>query len=148
MNEPVLWIHGDNLNPHSAALQQYPDAPAVWVWDDSLLAQWRISLKRIVFLYECLLELPVEIRHGDVSAELLAFARRHNTTRIVTMESPSPQFAHICGALRAAGLSVTVVEEAPFVAPAQPPDLRRFSRYWRAVKDDAMRHSAETHRNR
>jgi hypothetical protein len=66
---PIVWIHGDCLSPYGPALTAYPGAPAIWVWDDALLEEWRISLKRIVFIYECLLDLPVVIRRGDVATE-------------------------------------------------------------------------------
>ncbi len=66
MTYPVVWVHGDVLSPYGPALKVYPDAPAIWVWDDALIEEWQLSLKRITFIYECLLELPVVIRRGDV----------------------------------------------------------------------------------
>ena len=71
MKKPIIWVHGDCLSPKNPALQTYPDAPAIWVWDDALLEEWQINLKRIVFIYECLLELPVTIRRGDVAQEVV-----------------------------------------------------------------------------
>ncbi|MFN0122362.1 MAG: hypothetical protein ACKV2V_17855, partial [Blastocatellia bacterium] len=88
MNDVLIWIHGDCLNPHSPALQAHPAAPRVFVFDEALLSQYHLSLKRIAFMYECLLEIPrIEIRKGDVAAELAAVAREHGCTRIVTVES-------------------------------------------------------------
>lgn len=129
----VVWVHGDNLDPNGPALQAHPDAPALWVWDDALLDEWKLSLKRIVFIYECLLELPVTIRRGDVASELRAFAAEHGATTIAVAASPSPRFAAICADL-ATTHTVSVLPEAPFLAYTGYLDLRRFARYWRVAE--------------
>jgi deoxyribodipyrimidine photo-lyase len=132
----IVWIHGDNLNPHSSALA-VADAPAVWVWDAALLSRARLSLKRILFVYECLLELPVTIRRGDVATEVLRFATEHSADGVVTNASISPGFAvrrHQIERL----LPVIALAEAPFVEAHAGLDLRRFARYWRKVERSAM----------
>ena len=134
---PIIWVHGDNLNPYSPAFTAYPNAPVVWVWDDALLARSRISLKRIVFLYECLLELPVVIRRGDVATEVLRFAAAYNADGIVTTASPSPGFAARRRQLEQR-LAVIALPEPPFVDAPAGLDLRRFARYWRKVERAAM----------
>lgn len=138
-NDTIIWVHGDNLNPGGPALAAYPGAPAIWVWDDELLRAWRVSLKRVVFIYECLLELPVVIRRGDVVEEISRFAAEHGATRVVTAGSPSPRFAAVCDRLRAAGLAVEALDEPPFVTSDRPLDLKRFSRYWAVARPSALR---------
>lgn len=136
--QPVVWVHADCLSPHGPALDAHPGAPAIFVWDDALLAAYRISLKRMVFIYECLLELPLTIRRGDVAEQLLAFAAAHGAASLVTTESPSPRFATICAHV-ATRLPLRVLPVEPFVEPPGRLDLGRFSRYWRAVEADALR---------
>ena len=149
MQRPILWIHGEAIGPANPALQAHPGRPAVFVFDSALLAgrspttgdpaapdPQPVSLKRIGFLYECLLELPVTLRQGDVAAEVLAFARAHGADGIVTSAGTDPRVAAICHVLEQE-LPVQVLEPQPFVpdGPAEPrgtgPDLGRFSRYWR-----------------
>jgi deoxyribodipyrimidine photo-lyase len=129
MTSTIVWVHGDCLAPDGPALRAYPDAPAVFVWDDALLQRRRLSLKRIVFIYECLLELPVTIVRGNVATEVTAFAAAHGARRVATSDSVSPGFAAIRRRL-ATALTVEVLAAAPFVPPDVPFDLRRFSRYW------------------
>jgi len=133
----IVWVHGDCLRPTNPALEAYPDAPALFVFDDALLEQYQISLKRIVFMYECLLELPVTIRRGDMTTELLAFAAQHNATRIITTDSPAPHFTAVCKALRKT-LPVVVLDEPPFLDYDGELDLGRFSRYWRVAREYAF----------
>lgn len=142
VEKTVVWVHGDCLNPQGPALTAYPDAPTVWVWDEALLTEWQISLKRVVFIYECLLELPVTIMRGDVVKELVAFAHAHQAQKIAVAHSPSPKFEEIRQALEAEGLTVEVLEERPFVSLPQPPDLKRFSRYWRQAQKYAFNEDA------
>ena len=133
MSKQIIWIHGDCLSPKNPALQEYPDTPAIWVWDDDLLAEWQISLKRITFIYECLLELPVVIRRGDVVTEVLAFAKEHNATQVVTVDSPSPRFDAICSSIEKS-LELEVFDVEPFFDYDGFIDLKRFSRYWKVAE--------------
>ncbi len=135
---PVVWVHGDCLSPHNPALRACPDAPAIFVWDDALLDEMAISLKRVVFLYECLLELPVTIRRGDPAAEVLAFAARHGANQVITTASPSPRFAALVGALKQ-GAMVKILPVDPLVEPEERLDLARYSRYWRIAAPYALK---------
>ena len=133
MSKPIIWIHGDCLSPQNPARQQYPDAPAIWVWDDALIEEWQLSLKRLTFIYECLLELPVVIRRGDVAKEVLAFAKEHNANKVVTANSPSPRFDAICDEIERT-VELEVFEVEPFFDYDGYIDLKRFSRYWKVAE--------------
>ena len=132
-NNPIIWVHGDCLSPDNPALQEYPNAPAIWVWDDALLEEWQISLKRITFIYECLLELPVVIRRGNVATEVVAFAKSHNADLVVTAESPSPRFVAICDEIEQS-IPVEAFAVEPFLDYDGYIDLKRFSRYWKIAE--------------
>lgn len=133
LNQPVVWVHGDCLSPYSPALRAHPDAPAIWIWDDALIEEWQLSLKRLTFIYECLLQLPVVIRRGDVAQEVLAFAKEHNAASVVTTESPSPRFDIICHEIESS-LPVEVLPLEPFFDYDGYIDLKRFSRYWKVAE--------------
>ena len=138
----IVWIHGDNLSPHNPALTHYPQAPALWVWDEELLAQQSISFKRLVFIYECLLGLPVVIRRGDVVQELRRFAQEQGCDRVITAPSPSPRFRSICEGL-GPDLTVQIVKDSPFLPETLNPDLKRFFRYWKSAKPHLLRGHGE-----
>ena len=93
-----------------------------------------LSLKRIAFIYECLLELPVVIRRGDVAQEILAFAKEHDANLVVTANSPSPRFDDICNQMERS-LAVQVLEVEPFFEYDGYIDLKRFSRYWKVAQN-------------
>ncbi|MEH2242237.1 hypothetical protein [Nostoc sp.] len=134
MTKPIVWVHGDCLSPYNPVLQKYPDAPAIWVWDKALIEEWQLSLKRLAFIYECLLELPVVIRRGDMAQEILAFAEEHDANLVVTANSPSPRFDDICNQMEGS-IKVEVLEVEPFFDYEGYIDLKRFSRYWKVAQN-------------
>lgn len=137
-HERVIWVHGDCLRPGNPALRARPDAPAIFCWDDELLREWRISFKRVLFIYECLLEMPVTIRRGDVAGEVAAFAAEHGATGVVTAFSPSPRFGLIAREIEKS-YPIEVLPEDPFLDYPGEFDLRRFSRFWRQAESYAYR---------
>ncbi|MFW9258484.1 hypothetical protein [Nostoc sp. CALU 546] len=134
MNKPIVWVHGDCLSPYNPTLQKYPNAPAIWVWDEALIEEWQLSLKRLTFIYECLLELPVVIRRGNVALEILAFAQEHDANLVVTADSPSPRFDDICNQMERS-IAMEVLEVEPFFDYDGYIDLKRFSRYWKVAQN-------------
>ncbi|WP_353929262.1 hypothetical protein WJM97_13140 [Okeanomitos corallinicola TIOX110] len=133
MSKSIIWINGDCLSPQNPALQEYPHTPAIWVWDDALIEEWQLSLKRITFIYECLLELPVEIRRGNVGEEIIKFAKENDANLVVTTDSPSPKFDQICDQIEKS-LKLEVFEVEPFFDYDGFIDLKRFSRYWKVAE--------------
>ncbi len=118
----IVWMHEDGLRP------LLPGAPAIFVFEDK-----EHALKRIVFLYECLLELEVVIAKGDVVKEVAKFATAQGADRIVTTFTECP---HITAQARELGAEM--VNDDPFIAAAGPFDLKRFSRYWQRVERKAL----------
>jgi hypothetical protein len=116
----IVWVHGDCLRLTNPALVAAPDAPAIFVWDDAVLRQRRISLKRLVFMYEALL------------THVRSFAQQHQATRIVTSASVAPRFRKIVAMLQQTH-RVDVLPEPDFVQVPATSDLRRFTRYWRVA---------------
>lgn len=136
---PVVWVHGDNLNPNNPALALFPNAPAIWVWDEDLLDEYHIALKRILFMYECLLEMPPQlvIRRGNVFKAVTRFAEERSADGVVVMDSPSPRFDRLVRKIERQH-PVKIMSERPIVDYDGPYDLRRFSRYWRTAKQYAF----------
>jgi deoxyribodipyrimidine photo-lyase len=147
---PLVWVHGEALGPANPALRAHPGAPAVFVFDAELIegrtattggqgggAPVPLAPGRLRFLRECLEELPVEVRQGDVAAEVLAAVTAAGADGVVTSRAVDPRFAGIAQRL-AAVLPLQVLEPEPFVDLPQTglgsPDLKRFSRYWRKAE--------------
>jgi deoxyribodipyrimidine photo-lyase len=70
----LVWLTAESLGDDDPALAAHPGLPAVFVFDEPLLARLRLSGKRLVFLTERLAELgaerPLGVRLGDPVALL------------------------------------------------------------------------------
>jgi deoxyribodipyrimidine photo-lyase len=66
----AVWLTAESLGDTDPALAAHPGLPAVFVFDEPLLARLRLSGKRLVFLAETLAELGAEVRLGDPVEEL------------------------------------------------------------------------------
>lgn len=155
---PLVWVHEEALGPANPALWAHPQAPAVAVLDadwiagrsaapppdgrplapgDPAAGELPPSSNRLRFLRECLADLPLQLREGEVVAELLAAAAAHGADAIVTSRPVDPRLLRIAARL-AQVLPLRLLEPEPFVAlPFEgpgAPDLRRFSRYWRRAE--------------
>ena len=133
LQRPILWVHEEALGPNNPALRAWPDAPALFVFDTLWIQQQRISRKRLGFLYENALELPLTLRKGDVAAEVIAFAQRHDADGVVTSTAVDPRLQQIADAIEAE-LPLQELEPDAFVELPRPPRLGRFSRYWREAE--------------
>ena len=133
MKRPILWIHEEALGPANPALRTWPEAPALFVFDTRWIQNSRISRKRLGFLYETALELPLTLRKGDVAAEVLAFARRHQADGVVTSTGVDPRLQQIAEAIETE-MPLQELDPDPFVELSRPPRLGRFSRYWREAE--------------
>ena len=127
---PILWIHEEALGASNPVLQAWPESPAVFVFDTRWIHAARISRKRIGFLYENALDLPLTLRKGDVAAEVLTFARRHQADGVISSSVVDPRLERIGAAINAE-LPLELMDPEPFVDLSRPPRLARFSRYWR-----------------
>ncbi len=129
---PVVWVHSDGLDKTDPAQGAYPHAPALWVWDETLLRNWLITIYQSRFICDYLLKLPVTVRRGDVVAELIKFAQEQGTTHIATTSTSNPGFLQICRQLQEQGFSVEIFEKRPMLTPetVYAPDLKWASPAW------------------
>ncbi|WP_300016818.1 FAD-binding domain-containing protein [Pseudonocardia sp.] len=69
-----VWLTAESLGDADPALAAHPELPAVFVFDEPLLARLQLSGKRLVFLAETLADLgtrrEVAVHRGAVAAEL------------------------------------------------------------------------------
>ena len=65
MADKLLLVHDKALRSGLDVYEPSESFKAVHIWDDEYYRSQRYSLKRLVFIYETLLDLPLEIIHGN-----------------------------------------------------------------------------------
>lgn len=139
---PLVWLTLDAASATSPAAAAFPDAPRLFVVADDWLVAERPSLKRLVFLFECLADVSdVEVVVGDPREEIPAAAARHGCDSVAIADTPCPRTRRAADAIAATAPLVAVPWPA-FCEPRPSADLGRFSRFWQRVRADAMRAGA------
>ena len=135
---PLVWLTLDALAATSPAALAYPDQPRVFVFDPEWLAVERPTLKRLLFISECLAEIPgLEIRRGDPAEVLAEAAAALECDGIAVTDTPCPRVRSQADAL--ATMMPVVVEPWPaFCRRDGVRDLGRFSRFWSQVGGSAL----------
>jgi len=118
----AVWLTAESLGTDDPALAANPGLPAVFVFDEPLLARLRLSAKRLVFLTETLTELAerrrVEVHLGDPARVLAG-------RRVAVTHAPVPGFAR-----RAAAIAPVEVHPWPWLCAPNAGSIRSFSA-WR-----------------
>jgi deoxyribodipyrimidine photo-lyase len=118
----AVWLTAESLGDDDPALRAHPDLPAVFVFDAPLLAGWRLSGKRLVFLAETLGDLAAR---REVVVLRGAPARALADRRLAATAAPVPGFRS-----RAAVLDVVALHPWPWLARPHDGPLGSFSA-WR-----------------
>jgi hypothetical protein len=133
----LIWLHEDGLRAdHPVFAAAGVNNSAVFIWDDAYLQQMDYGFKRLVFIYETLVELPLTILRGD-QFECLTRLAGEAGGRILAPATPNPRLQQTLERLRR-GFEVEMVEDVAFAPLPQEVDLKRFFRYWNKARKVAM----------
>jgi len=135
MTQSLIWLHDEALRLTHPVFAAAPfGAKAIFIWDDSYLKNSGYSLKRLVFIYETLCTLPIEIIHGDTLTTLRNIAEPslyipysyHSFIQNVISELSVIMVAHI-------------KQDETFVSISKDTDFTRFFKYWNKAEQTAFR---------
>ncbi len=132
--EPTgVWLTAESLGAKDAALAAHPNLPAVFVFDEPLLASLRLSGKRLVFLTETLAELAtsreVELRLGSPVTELRG-------RDLAVTHAPVPGFI-----ARSAAVAPAAIYPYPWHFRPNGSTVRSFSAWLRNIDRQSGRQS-------
>jgi hypothetical protein len=134
MSAPLILLHEDAL---SAAHPVFAAAPqgsrALFIWDDAYWQAGGYSLKRLIFIYETLCELPVDILHGDTPAVLAQLA----PPALYVPTPRSPAAVQLVAEIEKRH-TLHRISEAPFATIKKTADFRRFFQYWSKAEKTAF----------
>ena len=134
MSQPLIVLHDEALRMTHPVFQAAPAAAkAIYVWDDAYFRNANYSLKRLVFIYETLCELPVDIISGR-TAEVV---REFSPSALYVPATNNPLIAETMRDLVAIAPLKTIEDEA-FVVFKKPVQFRRFFQYWNKAEKTAF----------
>ena len=134
MNAPLIWVHEEALRMTHPLFKAAPErTKAIYVWDDDYFRAVNYSLKRLIFIYETLCELPIDIIRGNT----LDVIRELAPPALYIPATNNALILNIIESLEAA-FPVTVVEDETFVVIKKPIEFRRFFQYWNKAEKTAF----------
>lgn len=134
MNAPLIWLHEEALRLSHPAFKAAPNGTkAIYVWDDAYFRQANYSLKRLIFIYETLCELPVDIIRGNTLDVIHEFA----PPTLYIPATNNPLILDIIASLEQT-VSLKIVEDEAFVVIKKPSEFRRFFQYWNKAEKRAF----------
>lgn len=109
----------------------------VFIWDPSYFLDADYSFKRLVFIYETLTALPIDIYYGKMNEVVIQLIDEKSLTNLFIPETPNPQLRQFID-FASTLLPTHIIDDEAFVALDRSPDLGRFFRYWNKAKKAAL----------
>ena len=136
IQQPLILLHEESLRMMHPVFNNAPEGTQViYIWDDAYVQRTGYSLKRLIFIYETLCELEVDILRGDTCSIL----QEINPSLVYIPQTNNPLLVEMIDSIRGV-LSVEMVEDSPFVILKKPMESKRFFQYWSKAEKNAFLH--------
>ena len=133
MVSATVWVHHDALSRAHPVFERAGEGTrAIFVFDPDDYRARGWSLKRLVFVVECVESMGAEIIEGPLLDTLASI-----DGPLLTARTPDLYYREVIEAVRRSR-DITVVRERPFATVGDTADLKRFFRYWKKAKKSAM----------
>jgi len=137
MNPALICLHEEALRMTHPVFNVAPTGTkAIYVWDDNYFRTTDYSLKRLIFIYETLCEMPVDIIRGDTISVIQEMA----PSSLFVPATNNPFILSILGDIKSV-TKVEIVEDEVFAIMKKPTEARRFFQYWSKVEKSAFQHN-------
>jgi len=134
MRQSIIWVNEDSLRlSHPVFSFSSVDIKAIFIWDDVYFKEAGYSLKRLVFIYETLCELPIQIIRGDT----IAILKDYDLCLLYIPESINLFIRDIINQLPET-IEINIIEGEPFVCLPRQTQYGRFFQYWNKVEKTAL----------
>ena len=134
----LIWVHDDAISRDHPVFEEAGEgARAVFVYDADYYRDRGYSLKRLVFIMECVEDAGIEVLEGPFADTLLSLSPDH----ICVAKTPNPHYRDVMETLRQS-TEVKSVAAPAFARVGDGIDLKRFFRYWKKAKKDLLRRDA------
>ena len=123
----LYWLHDKAL--HSAHDDVHDNTRTVFIWDNNYFTKKRYSLKRLVFIYECLCELPVDILFGDT----VSLIRELHPEKVIIQDTPDSDVCQLIATI-SQHAHVEIIPQENFSQLPEKSSFKRFFPFWHKAK--------------
>lgn len=141
MDKNLILIHEEAMRISHPVFRIAPkNSKSIFIWDDKRFNNVNYSFKRIVFIYETISKLPLDIIKGDTKEVIAGI----NPPRIYIPKSNNPIICETIDEL-ASSFEVKIVDDDEFVSINTVSNLNRFSQYWKQAEKNIFKESEVNH---
>jgi hypothetical protein len=134
MSAPLIWLHEEALRATHPVFEAAPEGTkCIFIWDDEYLTKANYSLKRLVFIYEALCELPVDIIKGQT----VPLIKQLEPSKLYVPTTNNPLLLETVKSL-ASVVSLESVPDEVFVPKDKSKTSSRFFQYWKQAQKTAF----------
>lgn len=134
MVDSILWLHEKALkNWHDEIDILDDNIRIIYIWDDGYYQRKGYSLKRLVFIYETLCAMKVDIIKGDT----IAIFQCLSPNKIYIPYSADSEIKKLSDNISKI-TDIEIIKEVDFVNMANDISLKRFFQYWNKAKKSAF----------
>jgi len=126
----LMWLHDESL--FLPADCQDNDL-VVYIWDSHYVDQQQWSLKRQIFIYETLCQLPVHIFQGESCVVLTELCQQHDLNEIWVQQPLDPILQRLIDSVTTPVFKVTQVPYPQLFSHTSLKPSHRFHAYWKQV---------------
>ena len=136
--QTLIWVHEDALRKDHPAYRDCDlSQSAYFIWDDAYLEKMNYGLKRLIFIYETVCHLGIQVYRGDTQSVLKELAASTGAECLRLAATPNPDLNQIAENL-AQSLTVHIEPDDAFVSLEREPSLKRFFGYWKKARPVLM----------
>ena len=130
MSDLIVLLHEKSLRIPDAVVDRLEkDIRVIYVWDDEYYKNRGYSLKRLVFIYETLSKLPVQILRGDTIQVVGSF----NPKKVLIPFTADIGLTKLSQSL-SRSFNVEIVRDDLFCEEDFSFETKRFFKYWKKAK--------------
>lgn len=134
MVDSILWLHEKALkNWHDEIDILDDNIRIIYIWDDGYYQRKGYSLKRLVFIYETLCAMKVDIIKGDT----ITIFQSLSANKIYIPYSADSEIKKLSDNISKI-TDIEIIKEVDFVNMANDISLKRFFQYWNKAKKSAF----------
>jgi hypothetical protein len=134
--QPLILLHEESMRMTHPVFRAAPKGvQVIYVWDDAYLKSTNYSLKRLIFIYETLCEMEVNIFRGNTCSIL----QEMNPSIVYIPSTNNPLLLEMIKSVREA-FTIGMVDDEPFVFLNNSMVYKRFFQYWSKAKNRAFTH--------
>ena len=130
MLDLIVLLHEKSLRiPNTVIERLTEDTKVIYVWDDEYYKNRGYSLKRLVFIYESLCTLPVQILRGNAAEILTSF----NPKKVLIPFTADTGLSRMSEEL-SRRFNVEIIKDDLFCEVNFDFETKRFFKYWKRAE--------------